>query len=87
MVHREISRRAMSLLELTIVVAILGLLTIAAVTRFGQDSLGNGGAEGFARKLALSLVHLWFTDTYTKEAPNSCTHLNTKQLNTKQHSP
>lgn len=56
MVHREISRRAMSLLELTIVVAILGLLTIAAVTRFGQDSLGNGGAEGFARKLALSLV-------------------------------
>ncbi len=57
MACRENSRRAMSLLELTIVIAILGLLSVAAATRYGHDSLGNGGAEGFARKLALSLVH------------------------------
>ena len=55
MAYRDNSRRAMSLLELTIVVAILGLLSVAAVTRYGQSSLENGGAEGFARKLALSL--------------------------------
>ena len=55
MACREHSRRAMSLLELTIVVAILGLLSVAAVTRYGHDSLNNGGAEGLARKLALSL--------------------------------
>ncbi len=54
---REPLRRAMSLLELAIVVAILGLLTVASVTRYGHNSLGNGGAEGFARKLALSLNH------------------------------
>ncbi len=57
MACRETSRQAMSLLELTIVVAILGLLGVAAATRYGHDSLGNGGADGFARKLALSLVH------------------------------
>ncbi len=55
MACREHSRRAMSLLELTIVVAILGILSLAAVTRYGDASLSNGGAEGFARKLALSL--------------------------------
>ena len=58
--RREISRRvvvrkAMSLLELAIAVAILGLLSVAAATRYGDASLSNGGAEGFARKLALSL--------------------------------
>lgn len=57
MACRDSSRRAMSLLELTIVAVILGLLTTAAITRFGHDAIGNGGAEGFARKLALSLSH------------------------------
>ena len=57
MACRENSRWAMSLLELTIVVAILGLLSVAAVTRYGQSSISNGGAEGFARKLALSLKY------------------------------
>lgn len=57
MACRENSRRAMSLLELTIVVAILALLTTASIGRYGHNALGNGGAEGFARKLALSLTH------------------------------
>lgn len=57
MACRESSRRAMSLLELAIVAVILSLLTGAVLTRYGDNALGNGGAEGFARKLALSLVH------------------------------
>ncbi len=57
MACRDNSRRAMSLLELTIVVALLALVTTAAITRYGHDALGNGSAEGFARKLALSLTH------------------------------
>ena len=57
MVCREFSRQAISLLEVTIVIAILGLLTIASISRYGNDAVGNGGAEGFARKLALSLMH------------------------------
>jgi len=56
MVCRENSRRAISLLELTIVIAILALLSVATITRFGDNSLGHGGAAGFARQLALSLV-------------------------------
>jgi len=55
--RRVVLHQAMSLLELTIVVAILGLLSVASITRFGDNSLATGGAEGFARKLALSLVH------------------------------
>ncbi|MEM8944047.1 MAG: hypothetical protein AAGD11_02610 [Planctomycetota bacterium] len=47
----------MSLLELTIVVSIVGLLTIAAIGRYGDNTLGNGGAEGFSRKLAVALSH------------------------------
>ncbi len=57
MTRRDSSRRAMSLLELTIVVAILGLLSVASITKFGHSTLANGGAEGFARKLSLALVH------------------------------
>jgi len=57
MARRENSRRAMSLLELTIVVAILGLLSVASITRFGHSTLANGNAEGFARKLSLALVY------------------------------
>jgi len=51
------SRRAMSLLELSIVVTMLGLLALAAITRFGHSTIENGGAEGFVRKLAFALVH------------------------------
>lgn len=57
MARRDISRRAMSLLELTTVIAMIGLLTVASIARYGHSSVGNGGAEGFARKLSLTLLH------------------------------
>ena len=57
MACREYSRRAISLLELTIVLAIVGLLTVASITRYGHHAISNGNAEGVARKIALSLVH------------------------------
>jgi type II secretory pathway pseudopilin PulG len=47
----------MSFLELAVVVAIVGLLTVAAITTFGSSTLSNGGAEGQVRKMALALVH------------------------------
>ncbi len=55
MACRDSSRRAMSLLELTLVLVLVGIISLSAVTRYGSGSLGNGGAEGYARKLALSL--------------------------------
>ncbi len=57
MARRDIPRRAMSLLELIVVVAILGLVGVASISRYGHSAIGNGGAEGFARKLSLALVH------------------------------
>ncbi len=57
MARRTPVRRAMSLLELTVVVSILGLLTTAAITRFGHSTLKTGGAEGFARNISLALIH------------------------------
>lgn len=47
----------MSLLELAVVVALLGLITLAGIDRFGWSTIHNGGAEGYARKLALGLTH------------------------------
>ncbi len=57
MACHDTSRRAMSLLELAIVIAIVSLLTVASISGYGHNALATGGAEGFARKLALSLVH------------------------------
>lgn len=57
MARRASVRRAMSFLELAIVVSIVGLLTAAAITTFGSSTLSNGGAEGYTRKLALALIH------------------------------
>ncbi len=57
MARRESSRRAMSLLELAAVAAILALLALAGISRFGHNSLANGGAEGFTRQLSLALAH------------------------------
>jgi hypothetical protein len=57
MARRASARRAMSFLELAAVVAIVGLLTISAIATFGSPTLSNGGAEGFARKISLALVH------------------------------
>lgn len=47
----------MSLLELAAVGAMLALLTLAGISRFGHGTLANGGAEGFARQLSLALSH------------------------------
>lgn len=57
MARRAVARRAMSFLELTAVMAIVGLLTITAITSLGSSTLSNSGAEGFVRKLALALAH------------------------------
>lgn len=57
MARRAPVRRAMSFLELAVVVAIVGLLTATAITTLGSSTLSNGGAEGFARKLCLAMVH------------------------------
>ena len=57
MARRESSRRAMSLLELAIVGVMLALLALAGISRFGHNTLANGGAEGFTRQLSLALAH------------------------------
>lgn len=57
MAQRESSRRAMSLLELAVVGVVLALLALTGISRFGHTMLANGGAEGFARQLSLSLAH------------------------------
>lgn len=48
-------RRAFSLLELTAVLAIVGLIAGMAVTRWGGEALAVGSAEGFARQVSLAL--------------------------------
>lgn len=48
-------RRAFSLLELTAVVMIIGLIAGLGITRFGHDSLAQTNGEGFVRKMALGL--------------------------------
>jgi len=56
MARRTRVRRALTLLELTFVVAVLGLMATMAVTRFGHDAIANAGARGFVRKLALDML-------------------------------
>lgn len=48
-------QRAFSLLELTLVLAVIGVLSAMAVTRFGADALSVADGEGVARKLMLDL--------------------------------
>ena len=55
--RREQSRRAFSLLELVSIVAIIGLVTVASISRFGHHTVANASADGLSRKLALSLAH------------------------------
>ena len=54
--RRPQGRRAFNLLELLAALAIVGLLAIAGISRFGSGTLENVGAEGCARKLALDLM-------------------------------
>ena len=53
--HCASAHWAFSLLELISVIAMIGLLALAAGTYLGNSSLANSGAEGFTRKLALAL--------------------------------
>lgn len=48
--------RAFSLLELTVVLVLVGLVAAAAIGRFGHETLQNLDAEGYARRLALDLT-------------------------------
>ena len=50
------ARRAMTLLELSVVVAIVGLLSLMAATRYGSTTVADVGARGFARRLALDFT-------------------------------
>jgi prepilin-type N-terminal cleavage/methylation domain-containing protein len=49
-------RRAMSLVEMVSVLAIVGLLAAAGLMKFGASTVQNLSGEGFARKLALDLM-------------------------------
>ena len=53
MARRASARRAMTLLEIAVVVVIIGILGAMAVTRYGGSTLADIGAKGFARRLAL----------------------------------
>ncbi len=51
--HHE--RRAFSLLELTAVIAIVGLISGMAIIRFGHDTIAVVDGEGFVSRLSKSL--------------------------------
>jgi type II secretory pathway pseudopilin PulG len=46
----------MTLLELSVVVVIIGLLSLMAATRYGSSTVADVGARGFARRLALDFT-------------------------------
>jgi prepilin-type N-terminal cleavage/methylation domain-containing protein len=56
MARRATARRAMTLLELSAVVLIIGLLGLMAASRYGSATLADVGAQGFARRLALDFA-------------------------------
>lgn len=48
--------RAFSLLEVIAVVTLIGIVSLAAISRFGNATLENLGAEGYARLLQRDLL-------------------------------
>jgi type II secretory pathway pseudopilin PulG len=46
----------MTLLELSVVLVIIGLLSLTAATRYGASTMADVGARGFARRLALDFT-------------------------------
>jgi len=56
MARRAQARRAMTLLELSVVVVIIGLMSVMAATRYGSSTVADAGAQGFARRLALDFT-------------------------------
>jgi type II secretory pathway pseudopilin PulG len=57
MARRARARRAMTLLELTAVTIIIGLLGMMAATRYGSAAIADVDAHGFARRIALDCGH------------------------------
>jgi type II secretory pathway pseudopilin PulG len=55
---RRVLRRAVTLLELTGVVLIIGLVGAMAASRFGGATVADVGAQGFARRLALDCLQV-----------------------------
>lgn len=53
--RRASTRRAFSLLELLMVLTVMGVVTAAALLRFGGATLAATDAEGFVRRLAQDL--------------------------------
>jgi hypothetical protein len=47
----------MSLLELTAVTLIIGLLGVMAATRYGSATIADADGQGFARRIALNCGH------------------------------
>ena len=56
MARRAAARRAMTLLEMAAVVFILGLLGVAAATRYGGGAIAEVGAQGVVKRLALDCL-------------------------------
>ncbi|HJQ81293.1 MAG TPA: hypothetical protein VJ828_15135 [Lacipirellulaceae bacterium] len=57
MARRARARRAMTLLELTAVTIIIGLLGMMAATRYGSAAIADMDGHGFARRIALDCGH------------------------------
>ncbi len=53
--HREL-QRGLTLLELIAVVSLLGIMAAAGISRYGGLTLGNLGAQGDARRIALDML-------------------------------
>ncbi len=50
------ARAGFSLLEVAVVVTVLGILAAVGMSRLGQTTYGNLGAQGDARRIALDLL-------------------------------
>jgi prepilin-type N-terminal cleavage/methylation domain-containing protein len=53
MARRAAARRAMTLLEIIAVTAIIGIVSLMAATRYSVTTVADVGAQGFARRVAL----------------------------------
>lgn len=55
--RRATARRALSLMEMVAVTAVMGMIAAMAVPYFGHDTIANSSARGFARQMALDALH------------------------------